>query len=349
MPPAPPAGASTSQNGWAQIAIPPASWIAADRLRHRGDRPGPDAGRAGDQIGDDERADTSAETLLGEPLGVRRDGEIAAWPRGAAGRSTCPRRAARQAALVEPRSRAPPSRRPCDRAGVGGRRGVRRAGRRVGVVVIDPVAEDVQVVDSAVDRGQLDRGDERGSRGAAPRPAPRRRRRPCRGRSARAAPLPRRRRAATPRRRQARRRSARSATGGRTSGRSRPRSLWAGEPAQPSRPGGVEVGPRREAAVQLEDRHPVGEGPQGPRGVAVPAGCLDAGNAARSSAPGTSSSRSSGPAGHEPVEMRVLAGERAVAAAPEPRASSRRASRPAPRSPSEITAASSASLPGRCL
>ena len=49
------------------------------------------------------------------------------------------------------------------------------------------------------------------------------------------------------------------------------------ERGEAGRPGGVEVGPRREAAGELEVDHPVGEGPGGAGPVLVAAERVDEG------------------------------------------------------------------------
>src|SRR4051794_29241947 len=90
--------------------------------------------------------------------------------------------------------------------------------------------------------------------------------------------------------------------------------LERGEGLQSPRPRGVEVGAAREAPVELEDRHPVGEGPQGPRGVAVPAGGPERGQRGAVLGAGHEELAVERTGGHEPVEVRVLAGEGAVAA-----------------------------------
>ena len=78
----------------------------------------------------------------------------------------------------------------CARARAVGAEALERGEER-GVVVVDAVAEDVEVLALAVDRRELGRRhDARCPSRRRRRRAPRRRRRPCRGRSARAAPRP---------------------------------------------------------------------------------------------------------------------------------------------------------------
>ena len=97
----------------------------------------------------------------------------------------------------------------------------------VGVGVVEPVAEDVQVLVLGVHRRELDRGRECDVLDTRPLRAPRARRRPCRGRSAQAASRLRSRPARRRRPAPASRRSASSATGGRTSERFCP-AAWPG-------------------------------------------------------------------------------------------------------------------------
>ena len=96
-------GSAMSQKGCAQIATPPASWIASIASRDRRRLAQPERRLALDQVAADQRADV-VDALVLQPLGVGGSAQHGAR-RGAGGRSVCRRRSALRSRLRRGRNR----------------------------------------------------------------------------------------------------------------------------------------------------------------------------------------------------------------------------------------------------
>ena len=183
-------GSEMSQKGWAQIATPPASWIASIASRD-GRRLAQAEGRlALDQVAADQRADVVDAP---RPAGARRWRARRARPRrGAGGRSVCRRRCARSISrFVELEAELAQRVAHAQRAllAVGEELGepFASAAGRCGRCRSRGCAVRAGTGEPVVDGGDLDGGDDPHAQALRRRRSPRRRRRSCRGRRARAA------------------------------------------------------------------------------------------------------------------------------------------------------------------